>query len=158
MKWLLNLIPGGSLVTGAIDLGKKFLGNKRREEKLDTELKSQKVAARERRKRALIKASPWPLRMVAMGAWFGPFLAPAWPGVSVADVTTYVDAIINGMPDWYINIGLMMYSFVWGGSEWKSLVADRDENRMVEKEIERDTEEQKAKQESAKNYHDRSRK
>jgi len=134
MTWLLKLIPG------AISLGKKLLGNKRREGKLDAELASQKVAAKEKRRRALIKASPWPLRLVAMAAWFGPFVAPAWPGVTVADVTGYVDAIINGMPDWYINIGLMMYGFLWGGSEWKSLIADRDQQRITEKEIERDTE------------------
>jgi hypothetical protein len=134
MTWFLKLIPG------AIELGKKLLGNQRREDKLDNELASQKVAAREKRRRALIKASPWPLRLVAMVAWFGPFIAPAWPGVTVADVTSYVDAIINGMPDWYINIGLMMYGFLWGGSEWKSLVADRDQQRITEKEIERDAE------------------
>lgn len=140
IKSIIGAIPGGSIINAVVSLGGKLLGNKRREEKLNTELQSQKVAARERRKRALIKASPWPLRLVAMAAWFGPFLAPAWPGVTVADVTAYVDAIINGMPDWYINIGLAMYSFIWGGSEWKSLVADRDENRLAEKEVERDRE------------------
>jgi len=145
LKTIVGAIPGGNIINAVVSLGGKLLGNKRREQKLDTELQSQKAAARERRRRALIKASPWPLRLVAMAAWFGPFLAPAWPGVTVADVTAYVDAIINGMPDWYINIGLAMYSFIWGGSEWKSLVADRDDNRMAEKEVERETEQMKQK-------------
>jgi len=142
-KWwqsLLSAIPGGNLVNGAIKLGSKLLGNERREQKLDAELRSERLAARARRRRALIKASPWPLRVMAMAAWFAPFLAPAWPGVTIADVTAYVDTVIDGMPDWYINIGLMMYGFVWGGSEWKSLVAQRDDERLAEKEVERDIE------------------
>lgn len=146
VKSIIGAIPGGNIINAVVSLGGKLLGNKRREKKLDTELQSQKVAAREKRRRALIKASPWPLRLVAMGAWFGPFVAPAWPGVTVADVTAYVDAIINGMPGWYINIGLMMYGFLWGGSEWKSLVADRDQERRAEKEVERDAERERNQQ------------
>jgi len=152
MSWwqsLIGAIPGGNIVNGAIKLGSKLLGNERREQKLDAELASQKVAAKAKRRRALIKASSWPLRMVAMGAWFAPFLAPAWPGVTIDDVTVYVDTVINGMPDWYINIGLMIYGFVWGGSEWKSLIAQRDDDRLVEKEVERDTENAKKEQDTS---------
>lgn len=134
----LNMLTGG-LGGGVVSIIKKLLGGRQKDRKLENELKSQKVAARERRKRALIKASPWPLRLVALAMWFAPFIAPAWPGVTVQDVTSYVDNVINGMPDWYINIGLMMYGFLWGGSEWKSLQADRDEVKLTEKEIDRDT-------------------
>ncbi|HKJ87615.1 MAG TPA: hypothetical protein VKA48_03820 [Gammaproteobacteria bacterium] len=149
MAWynaLFSFLPGGSLVNGLISLGKGLLGNKRRETKLDAELRSQRVAARARRRRALIKASPWPLRLAAMGAWFAPFVAPAWPGVTIDDTILYVEQVIDGMPDWYINIGLMMYGFLWGGSEWKSLVSQRDDERLAEKEVERDAERQRVTQ------------
>jgi len=140
-----SFIPGGSLVTGLVDLGKKFLGNEHREQKLDAELASQKVTAKAKRRRALIKASPWPLRFAAMFMWFAPFVAPAWPGVTIAMTTNYVETVISGMPDWYVNIGLMMFGFIWGGSEWKSLVAQRDDERLAEKEVERDAERERNK-------------
>lgn len=164
MGWLSTItsfIPGGKFISGLVSLGSKLLGNERREKKLDTELKSQKVAAREKRKRALIKASPWPLRLFALANSFAVFYAPAWPGVTVEDTIDYVDSVINGMPDWYVQILLLEYSFLWGGAEAKSWMANRDDNRLAEKEVERDTEEQKAKQvqsqseEKPEGYYDR---
>lgn len=140
-KGVLNLFTGG-LGGGVVSIIQKLLGNKRRETKLEAELESQALAAKERRRRALIRASPWPLRLVAMLAWFAPFVAPAWPGVSIDDTIVYVERVIDGMPDWYINIGLMMYGFLWGGAEWKSLIADRDDARLAEKEVEKKKEQE----------------
>jgi len=138
MSWwrsLLDAIPGGSLVNAALKLGNKALGNDRRETKLAAELQSEQVKARARRRRALIKASPWPLRLFALATSMAPFFAPLWPGVEIGDVTRYVREVINGMPGWYVNLVLMEYSFIWGGAEWKSLVAQRDSERFDEMEI-----------------------
>jgi hypothetical protein len=139
-KWwqsLIGAIPGvGPILEGVIGLGSKMLGNERREKRLDAELADQKIKARARRRRALIKASPWPLRLFSFGSGMAPFFAPLLPGVSIAATTAYVDQVINGMPDWYIRLVLLMYGFIWGGSEWKALVAQRDDERLDEKEVE----------------------
>lgn len=132
-------------VLGAIETGmgvvEKFIAGESQEERLDKELKSQKVAEVAKTRRALIRKSTSRLRFFALFILTAPFIAPLLPWVSVGDVKLYFDQAIAAVPEWWSASLQAAFAAIWAGAETRNLNAGRDERRLAEKESESSTSE-----------------
>lgn len=126
-----------ALETG-MGLVEKFLAGEAQEDKLDKELKSQKVAEIAKTRRALIRKSTSRLRFFALFILTAPFIAPLLPWVSIGDVQQYFEQAIAAVPPWWSASLQAAFAAIWAGAETRNLKAGRDERRLAEKEVERD--------------------
>lgn len=133
---MLNVL---GLVESGMGVVEKFIAGESQEERLDKELKSQKVAEVAKTRRALIKKSTSRLRFFALFILTAPFLAPLLPWVSVGDVQAYFDQAINAVPGWWSASLQAAFAAIWAGAETRNLNAGRDERRLAEKESESPT-------------------
>jgi len=138
LSTVLNFVPGGSMVSGAIELGKKWLSGEQKENKLEKELESQKLAERAKTERALIKRSSKLLRILSFGILVAPFVAPIFPGVAVHDVAKYFSQAVSAVPNWWIIALQTAYAAIWAGAEVRNLRASGEDRRLAEKAAEKE--------------------
>lgn len=131
------------LISTGMGLVEKFIAGESQEERLEKELKSQKVTEIAKTRRALIRKSTSRLRFFALFILTAPFLAPLLPWVTITDVQLYFDQAIAAVPTWWSASLQAAFAAIWAGAETRNLNAGRDERRLAEKEVEVEKEEPK---------------